>query len=76
MWHESSMTMIDKFVYYTECQFATLERLQNVKRTSGRELARQENIANGMLTACREGNVSKDDALRLRCPRVAERIEV
>lgn len=42
-------TIEEAFVYYTDCQMATLSYLTMVKRTSKSELKRQQDIVNGML---------------------------
>lgn len=48
------LTYIEKkFLYYTECQLATLEGLRGIKRTPKCELKRQESIANGMVEVSR-----------------------
>jgi hypothetical protein len=41
-------------VYYTECNLATLERLQALTRTSKWERQRQKNICDGMVQCCRD----------------------
>ena len=67
------MTFIEsKFVYYTECNLATLEHLQMKKSSSKSEIKRQTDICNGMLNAL--GFIDGFDseiARHLQCPRVA-----
>ena len=41
-----------QFLYYTECQFATLETLQMRKSSSQSDIRRQADICNGMLQQC------------------------
>jgi hypothetical protein len=44
------MTYIErKFIYYTECQLATLEQLTCRKSSSQSDIRRQKSIADGML---------------------------
>lgn len=73
-------TLEGKFIYYTECQLATLEALKLVKRTSKFELRRQQSIADGMMDIVRE--IAKDvpdvklNSAFQRSPRVLELLGV
>lgn len=40
------------FAYFTECNLATLERLQTLARTSKWERQRQKNICDSMVKTC------------------------
>lgn len=69
-------TLESKFIYYTECQLATLEALKLKKRTPKCDLQRQQNICDGMMEIVRElttevQNIDSCSAL-WRTPRVRE----
>lgn len=42
------------FAYFTECNLATLERLQTLTRSSKSERQRQKNICDSMVRVCRD----------------------
>jgi hypothetical protein len=67
---KSMGTLEGRFLYYTECQLATLEGLKmKKKKTSKSELRRQQSIADGMLIVVK-GFCSEVDIHS--CPRVKE----
>lgn len=43
----------ESFLYFTECQLATVEFLESLKRPGQGQLKRQRHIAQGMVAACR-----------------------
>lgn len=47
----------EAFGYFTECNLATLERLQDRKSTPKSDLERQKGIADDMVDACRRFGV-------------------
>ena len=55
--------------YYTECNLATLERLQSKSRTPKCDIERQQSICDGMVSHCKSfvnaGDAYKAGALRL-----------
>ena len=59
------MTYLErKFIYYTECQLATLESLRARKSTSQSELKRQTAIADGMVGCLSTIEDLKEDDFR------------
>lgn len=60
----------DSFVYYTECQLATLESLAALTSPSKSELTRQSLIAEGMVLVCRRMFINANEIRQLGCPRV------
>ena len=42
----------DAFIYYTECQLATVEFLEGLSRPSKSQVRRQKGIAEGMVRQC------------------------
>lgn len=67
-----------EFLYFTESNLATSERLQTLTRSSKSERQRQINICNGMLKVCRDfigTSASKWTELqRLTLPRTVARL--
>ena len=62
----------DSFLYYTECQLATVEGLEGRKSTTKLELKRHRLIANGMVEVCRQMLVSVNDLNRIGTPRLKD----
>lgn len=63
-----------KFIYYTECQLATLESLKGRKATSQSDLRRQQKIADDMVECLSAIDGLQPEDLR-GCPRVSDMVE-
>lgn len=61
--------------WLTECQLATLESLEMVKRTPKSELARQQQICDQAVAHCKDLGVSPRGLRGDSCPRLAERLQ-
>lgn len=61
--------------WLTECQLATLEGMQLVKRTSKSELARQQQICDKAVAQCEDLGVSPVGLRGETCIRLAERLK-
>lgn len=61
--------------WLTECQLATLEGLEGVKRTSKSELARQREICERAVAHCKDLGVTPRGLRGQSCPRLAERLK-
>ncbi len=61
--------------WLTECQLATLEYLQMVKRTPKSELSRQQQICDQAVAQCKDLGVSPRGLHGDSCPRLAERLQ-
>lgn len=61
--------------WLTECQLATLEGLEAVKRTSKSELARQRDICDQAVSQCKDLGVTPGGLRGNRCVRLAERLK-
>lgn len=66
----------DAFVYYTECQFATLEQLLSVSRSSSYGIGRQISIAFGMAEECRRRDLCNRPGRPCREPRLTEYLKL
>lgn len=83
--NDAALTWLEReFLYYTECELATLEHLESMKRASRSDVKRHRIIANGMLGTCAiifgsprmpETAAKWRLARELKCPRVFERLE-
>lgn len=74
-----SLAWLEKrFIYFTECQLATLERLRMRKSTSQSDLRRHSEIADGMVGACKHilshGAVDLVEVKKMKAPRLVERL--
>ncbi len=66
----SPYNLLDSFLYYTECQLATVEQLEGRKSASKANLRRQRDIASGMVEACKNQIISGNLLRRIGCPRL------
>lgn len=53
-------TVEGAFAYFTECNLATLEKLQTLTRSSKTERQRQKNICDEMVGVCRDFGIQPD----------------
>lgn len=60
--------------WLTECQLATLEGLEELKRTSKSELSRQREICEKAISQCKELGVTPVGLGGSRCVRLAKRL--
>jgi hypothetical protein len=58
----------------TECQLATVERLEMLSRTPKADLKRHSDIADTMVLHCHELRVTPQGLRGQRCTRLAERL--
>ena len=66
--------LLDRLMYFTECQLATVEYLKGRSRTPKGRLRRQESIGDKMIEECLLQGLKREDAQASKCPRVAEKL--
>lgn len=66
--------LLDRLLYFTECQLATVEDLNDRSRFPKGEKKRHENIADKMIDECHVQGLRREDAAASKCPRAADRL--